>query len=204
MEIIDHTDTMLRIHHIPYVPRHIWFMGMLSGTMGVAILIWVAMHNGSPIGVVIGGLFTLIGLWSMLTDERHIIWAFNKQEGLLTVRYDGRSKEVITQYALYDIRDAVIQTRPSAKYERGDTFRDEVVLRFRHKHEALVLPMIQDTVDWQEKRNLVALINTWLRTPTATWYPYHDQWRSVFDASPVLLPDKQSAQSFQDVRLTDF
>jgi hypothetical protein len=205
MEIIDDTDTMLRIHHLPYVPRTLWFIGMILGTVGVAVLIWTAMHNSHPAFVILGGVLTTFGLWSMLTDERHIMWAFNKEEGLLTVRYDARSREIVKQYQLHDIRDAVLATRPSHRHEKGDTFRSEVVLRFRNGERDIALPMTHDTADWQEKREIMFRINQWLQTPTATWQPSHTNWRSVFDEQPALSDVRPAtSRALSDIKISDF
>lgn len=165
MELVDHNNTLLRIHHLPYVPKKLWFAGTISGTVGIAILIWAAITLSIPL-IVVGGLITLFGLWFLLTDERHVIWTFDRKKGTLHVRYDQRDRENTKEYVLHDIRDAVLLTRAAISREHGHTFRTEVALRFHSKEQDIVLPLPFDTFEWQQKQDLVNVINAWLFRPT--------------------------------------
>jgi hypothetical protein len=164
MEIINHSETDLHIHHIPKVPWTRWFVGMVFGLISVALLLWGAkfVHLGI---FAFGMLFFVVGMLLWMPDEQHILWVFNKQEGTLTVKQDERTRQDIRQYALHEIRQATLLTRASLQKEQGHVVRSEVMLRF-NSGEDIVLPMTDDNTGWFEKQALVDTINVWLGAPT--------------------------------------
>lgn len=171
MEVINHTNNLLRIHHIPFVPRRQWLAGIFLGTAAIEVLL-IASSTNRPSLVLPGGVLLFFALTLFLPDERHIMWTFDKREGLLTIRRDLRTRQEKRQFPLEDIREAVLHTRPSVRRERGDTVRTEVSLKLR-SGETFALTMTEDNVGWQEKQALVDCINSWLlayRRPADGWW----------------------------------
>jgi hypothetical protein len=161
MEIIEQTDTVLRIHHIPHVPWKAWFIGGSLGVFGVAALLWAVKFGWLAFLLPLGALSIFIGLILVLPDERHILWTFDRQTGHLTVQRDERSRQSIRDYPLQDIHQALLNTRASMRREGGHVVRSEVMVRLKSGEE-VSLPLPHDTIPWMEKRAMVDTINEWL------------------------------------------
>ncbi len=138
-----------------------WFLGVVSGVIGVAIMIIAARFAISSL-IIVSGIFWFLGLALGWPEPPFVTWAFDRASNALAIKRKGFFT-VAKSYTLSDIREALVDFRHEIVREQ---FTETCYIVLSMRNEYLTITEANDIYTCQEKEDTVDTINKWLVSST--------------------------------------